>query len=65
MPGEKTPAEKSAEQTHLIVSGKTTFCGISFRRQRFMDRNITSIVEHATCTKCTKARTEALEAQEK
>lgn len=64
MPGEKTPAEKSADQMHMIAEGKTTYCGISFRRQRFMDRNITSIPEHATCSKCVKARTDLLEEQE-
>lgn len=58
-------AEYSARQTHLRAadvqtrSGKrlhATVCGISFRRQKFMEKNIAAGTgtDAASCARCTK-----------
>lgn len=56
-----TPAEKSAQQVHSVkgdpsVSLKATWCGIRFRRQRFLETNTTSTEEFITCDKCKAAK---------
>ena len=57
-------AEKSAGTRHILGPGRTTrggrrlrttLCGILFRRERFMGRNISISPELADCDKCKKA----------
>lgn len=49
---ERTPADKSAEQRHLLHSSGETLCGIKFRRVRFFQRNVTGFNDVCSCPKC-------------
>ncbi|HYG75844.1 MAG TPA: hypothetical protein VEK08_12640 [Planctomycetota bacterium] len=51
-----SPAQKSAQQTHLLKSARRTRCGIRFRRTRFLQKNVAASAEIATCEKCRKPK---------
>lgn len=59
-----TPAEKSARQVHLLKTKTSTFCGISFRRQRFFNKQ-TAFEQLADCDKCKAAHKDLQEAKAK
>jgi hypothetical protein len=50
-----TPAEKSASQVHVLLTQRKTYCGITFRRDKFRAKNTTLSSEASTCDKCKKA----------
>ena len=57
----QTPAEKSAEQTHLLAVQGTTLCGIKYKRRKFFDRNVVGEAKLSSCKKCTDKSGEVVE----
>lgn len=60
----QTPAEKSAEQTHLLGGHRRTLCGIRFKRRKFFNMNVVGEAKLASCKKCSNKSGEVVEDKE-